>query len=643
MGTFRYSLLLAAVAAYSQSAPDFFSTKSIGELAVSPDGRTALFTVSTADLIANRTVSRLMRIPTKGGEPQAVAGALEGASGVRWAPDGSRFAYIAKNAIWVQSLQSPKPVRVCAYDHSNSFLSKAGNMLSWSPDGTQLAFAGTTERRPPEPDPVVVTRIQYKTRTALSDNRRTHIYIVPARGGAPRAVTSGRFDEHSIDWGGDGREIIFVSNHETDPDARLNYDIFAVNIASGSIRQITRTPGVEEAPKLSPDDRSIAYTATTRPLTTIDSVAEDTHVWVVPASGGEGQELNRALDRRSFATAWTADSTRVLFTAADHGKMILFEVPASGGESKALVDKKAQVIALSAAGGTVAFTMSDAAHPAEVYTLQGQLTHLNNIEGWNLSVPETIAYKSFDGADVEEWLYPPTHPAGHIPMILSIHGGPHGQFGYAFNPAAQFYASRGYATLTINPRGSSGYGQKFADGTIGNWGGGDYKDLMAGVDHVLQNHRDIDPERLGVTGGSYGGYMTNWVITQTHRFKAAVAAASVSDLVSFYATSLYQDLIHAEFSGYPWSGGNYALLWKWSPLAYVKDATTPTMFLHGERDNDVHITQAEEMYTALRQRGVEAELVRYPREGHGFREPKHQKDSRERTMEWMDRFLQVTH
>src|SRR5438270_12903879 len=162
---------------------------------------------------------------------------------------------------------------------------------------------------------------------------------------------------------------------------------------------------------------------------------------------------------------------------------------------------------------------------------------------------------------------------------------------------------------------------------------------MAGVDRVLQTHSNVDPERLGVTGGSYGGYMTNWVITQTPRFKAAVASASLSDLVSFYATSLYQDLIHAEFSGFPWSDGNYALLWKWSPLAYVKNVTTPTLFVHGESDNDVHITQAEEMYTALRQRGVTAELARYPREGHGFHEPKHLLDQRQRTIEWMDRFL----
>jgi dipeptidyl aminopeptidase/acylaminoacyl peptidase len=223
------------------------------------------------------------------------------------------------------------------------------------------------------------------------------------------------------------------------------------------------------------------------------------------------------------------------------------------------------------------------------------------------------------------------------PLILAIHGGPHGMYGYSFNPAFQAYAARGYAVLFINPRGSSGYGQKFSDGTLREWGGGDYKDLMAGVDEALRKFPWIDRGRMGVTGGSYGGFMTNWIITQTTRFRAAVASASVSNLVSFYSTSLYQDLIHAEFGGFPWD--DYDLLWRWSPLRYVRAVETPTLFIHGELDNDVHITQAEEMYTALRRRGIATALARYPREGHGFREPRHREDALERTIDWFDKYL----
>jgi dipeptidyl aminopeptidase/acylaminoacyl peptidase len=240
---------------------------------------------------------------------------------------------------------------------------------------------------------------------------------------------------------------------------------------------------------------------------------------------------------------------------------------------------------------------------------------------------------------IEGWLMRPTgfQADKKYPMILTIHGGPHGMYGYGFNHTNQLYASRGYAVLYLNPRGSSGYGQKFSDGCVNNWGGGDYQDLMKGVDHVLAENKWIDGNRLGVMGGSYGGFMTNWVITQTTRFKSAVAIASLSNLISFYGTSLYQDLVHVEFNGFPWD--NYDLLWKYSPMRYVKNVTTPTLFIHGELDNDVHITQAEEMFQGLRRRGIESVFVRYPREGHGVREPQHRVDYSNRILAWFDKFL----
>ncbi len=642
---------IAAAAPHALTAADTVAVKTIGEVAPSPDGKTILFSVATVDLTENKTKSQLMRIPAAGGEPQAIPGALDGAGLVHWSPDGSHIAFIASQgraqSIYALDVTTGKLTRVCDYKRTNSFLTKAGNMLSWSPDGKQIAFAGTTEPEPPVQDPLVVTRILYKARTSFSDNRRTHVFVVPATGGEPRLLTPGIHDEHSIDWGGDGHEIVFLSNHEPDPDARLNYDIFAVNPQTGAIRQVTHTPGVEMDPEISPDSHWIAYTATKRNITTIDSVSEDAHAWVIPIEGGAAKEVNAKLDRRTAAITWSPDSKRVLYTVADHGSNLICTTFLSTDETSCGIGKGAQAGApVVMRDGSVAFTMSTSTMPAELYRVEDggrepkQLTHINRdlIAGWQLTKPEEISYPSFDGATVQGWFYPALNTSGRQPMILTIHGGPHGQFGVGFNAAAQFYAGRGYAVLAINPRGSSGYGQKFSDGSVDNWGGGDYKDLMAGVDYVLQKHSEIDPAKLFVTGGSYGGFMTNWVITQTNRFKAAVSVASVSDMISFYATSMYQDLVHAEFSGYPWDGDNYATLWKWSPLAHIKNATTPTMFLHGENDNDVHITQAEQMYTALRQRGIEAELVRYPREGHGFREPKHRVDAATRTVEWFDRY-----
>jgi dipeptidyl aminopeptidase/acylaminoacyl peptidase len=637
---------------------DPFALQDVSEVRISPDASTIVFAVAATDLEANRSTSRLMRVAAGGGTPAPPAplqGIPAGANTIRWSPDGRRLAFFAADdagtALWVYELESARLTRVCAYDRTNRFIAKAGNWLAWSPDGSRLAFAGTLDPVSRAYDPYVTSRIQYKTRTGLSDDRRTHLYIVSSAGGTPKAITTGDFDDHSIDWGGDGSDIVFLSNRGSDPDANHNYDIYSVLVSSGRVRQITKTPGVEMEPRVSPDGRWIVYTATTRSLTTIDSVAEDAHVFVVSAAGGTPQELNHALDRRSSAPEWTPDGRAVLYMAADRGKTVLYRVSVKGGASVALIDRKAQVGPFSMArDGLVAIGISDPGMPREVFRFRPdavlqQLTWLNTatVRSWKLVPPETITFKSFDGTEIEGWYYPPlldARPAAaSVPLILSIHGGPHGMYGYGFNSGFQIHAGRGYATLALNPRGSAGYGQAFADGTLLNWGGGDYKDLMAGMDHVLKLKPEIDPERLGVTGGSYGGFMTNWVITQTSRFKAAVSAASVSNLASFYATSLYQDLVHAEFGGFPWDAGNFALLWKWSPLAHVAHVRTPTLFIHGELDNDVHITEAEHMFTAMRHRGVDAALARYPREGHGFREPRHMLDRAERALAWFDLYL----
>jgi dipeptidyl aminopeptidase/acylaminoacyl peptidase len=401
---------------------------------------------------------------------------------------------------------------------------------------------------------------------------------------------------------------------------------------------------------------------------------------VIGAAGGaRGRELTAAQDRRARSPRWTADSRRIFFLANDRGQTLIYTVAANGGRVRALFNDAEMPLNSSTGEATnsarvlypnflfqisgfslqraasidsCAFILSSPLNPAEVWTLRMDATsgagapprrisshNEEFVRSFTFVNPEGLNFKSPDGTNVQGWLMKPLgwRAGERYPLILAIHGGPHGMYGYGFNPAFQAYAARGYAVLYINPRGSTGYGQRFSDGTLREWGGGDYRDLMAGVDEALRRFPWIDRGRMGVTGGSYGGFMTNWIITQTTRFRAAVASASVSNLVSFYSTSLYQDLIHAEFGGFPWD--DYDLLWRWSPLRYVRAVETPTLFIHGELDNDVHITQAEEMYMALRRRNIETVLARYPREGHGFREPRHREDALERTLAWFDKYL----
>jgi dipeptidyl aminopeptidase/acylaminoacyl peptidase len=732
MKTFRLhlALLCLLLSAFSVAAQqqrgmtpaDTLRVASVGEAQVAPDGSAVCYTLSTIDGNAARSAlwcaqlldERVAVPPRPVPTPQQVLSGEWNVSRPRWSPDGRRLAFFAargeQTGIWVMSprVASQPPRFVVAVRSTNFHLPYAGESFVWSPDSRRIAYVHATEEpnnvagaplpstgdeRARRDDPRIVDRIQYKSRTAFSDTLRTHVWLADVDEPAtpPRQLTSGQYYDHALTWNPRGEEIAFLSNHETDPDAVNNSDIFAVSTADGRVRRLTETRGCEYEPAWSPDGKWIAYTATTRDVTTIDSVAEDTHVWLLEAAAGgsKARELTAAQDRRARNPRWSPDSNAVFFLAGDRGATLLYRVPANGGQIVAVplqrewpplqrepltpdaitqpaglpqlqissfsVARRATPFVPQTGDGLVpvviAMTLSEPLVPTTLWvgvpSTRNRAAGIRLVAAHNtefmrpfaLSAPEELNFRSADNTRIQGWLMKPLgwRETERYPLILSIHGGPHGMFGYSFNAAFQVYAARGYAVLFINPRGSTGYGQKFSDGTLREWGGGDYKDLMAGVDEALRRYPWIDRGRMGVTGGSYGGFMTNWIITQTTRFRAAVASASVSNLVSFYSTSLYQDLIHAEFGGFPWD--DYDLLWRWSPLRYVRAVETPTLFIHGELDNDVHITQAEEMYMALRRRGVETVLARYPREGHGFREPRHRQDALERTVDWFDKYL----
>jgi dipeptidyl aminopeptidase/acylaminoacyl peptidase len=711
---------------------DILRVANVTDAQISPNGQWVVYTVSSVEEDKNLSTLWIVRMapepfnpnptptpqrrtyldwPEPRAQPRALLPPGWTGSNPRWSPDSNSIAFLSghddQDGIWVVKVDKADPPKlVAAVQSTNFFITYAGEPFAWSPDSKRIAYISakaetpepppTSTRRPNDPrpgDPRVIDRLQYKSRTSFSDTRRTHVWLVEVERPQPLQLTSGSFYDHAVAFSPRGDEIAFLSNHEPDPDANNNSDIFAVDFG-GQTRQITQTKGCEFDPVWSPDGRSIAYTATRRDITTIDSVAEDAHLWVISADGGRARELATEQDRRVRDPRWSPDGRTILYLAGDRGYTTIFRTSADGGkasrfsmfvldgylggtfdigESKFRTETEPRVLpappfqitsfsiasrgqTISSPSGTsvtyqmpMAMTFGHTLRPAEVWAGFGSSTPMRRLSAHNdalvrsvsLVQPEEFNYASFDGTQIQGWLMKPPGCSSDrkCPLILSVHGGPHGMYGWSFNGAFQAYVARGYGVLYVNPRGSSGYGQKFSDGTINEWGGGDYRDLMAGVDDALRKNSWIDGDRLGVTGGSYGGFMTNWIITQTPRFRGAVASASVSNLISFYSTSLYQDLVHAEFGGFPWD--NFDVLWQWSPIRYVRQVQTPTLFLHGENDNDVHITQAEEMYMALKRRGVETVFVRYPREGHGLREPRHRVDALERTLNWFDRYVKL--
>lgn len=639
---------------------DLFKINGVSGPAVSPDGKYVAGVVTRTDLSLNSTKDEVVLLSADGSR-QIVA---EG-SAPAFSPEGKYLAYEASekdlDGIWIYELSKKQKRFLAPVVRSEYFMGHLSDKgFSWSPDGKHVAYLSAVAAggNDPKADHVrVINRLLYKTkggriRAPYTDHDLTHIWIVPVLGGEPEIITEGPFNEHSIAWSPDSLQLTFISNRSSDPDNNHLNDLWTVNIKTKEVTRLTDDPGTAFCPAWSPDGKHIAYLATTNRRTTKDSPAADTQAYLIPAGGGPFRCLTKSLDRRVENISWHPDSAHLYFTAGNEGTTPLYRVSIQSNRIETVIAGHFKVLeyALAANGEDIGYVKTDVTHPPEIFLHKGgnrssRLTRENDslCNEYLLRDAEMIRFPGFDQTPIQGWLMKPARfdPQAKHPMILYIHGGPHNMFGYEFEPQAQMLAAQGYAVLYINPRGSHGYGQAFSNGCVMNWGGGDYNDLMTGVDYVIDRFGWVDRERLGVTGQSYGGYMTNWIITQTNRFKAAVSDGGISNLISFTGTSLYHLLMESEFQGKPWD--NYPLLWQWSPLRNIKNVTTPTLFLHGETDNEVPVTQAEEMYTGLKKLGVETTFIQYLGEGHGWRPdlaPKNRADVYGRMTNWFNRYLQ---
>jgi len=648
----------AAVAAEGLRESDLSTLQSIGEVRVSRNGGRVVYAVVRNDR-PGRPYTQLwvQEVGASSGKlllPPAVHG-----SSPRWSPDGRWIAFLGSNGDET-SLMIVRPdgsglTSLAPVQGTNHPLPSTGDALTWAPDGHAIAFVSATPgpEREAGGDPMVITRYLYKPTageglTRFNDNRRLHIFVVDVATRSVRQITDGTYYEHSVSWSPLGKLIAFISNRGENPDRFFNYDIFTVDSATATVQQLTNTKSAEYRPVWSPDGRSIAYLGTTRPLTSSETTMEDTHVWVMTADGSGRHDAAEALDARQGFPGWSDDGRFVYFTAQERGNAALYRVAPAGGALERVAPAAGQRGSIrnwSTSADVVAFAEATPSDETELFIRRGgaaptQLTNLNAslLRERALAPVEAFSFKSFDGMEIEAFLTKPltVDPVKKYPLVALIHGGPHGQQGPDLDLHAQIYATHGFATLMVNYRGSTGYGQKLADAIFKDQDGGEAKDVLAGIDAALSRYPWLDGGRLGVEGTSYGGQLADWLITQTTRFKAAIPTAGISNLVSFNYMAYYHDYLAVEFGAFPTDDHMMDELWQRSALRYANQVKTPTMFCHGENDNDVPIAEAEQFYIALKDVGVETVMVRYPREGHGIREVSHVQDWIRRSIRWYD-------
>lgn len=646
---------------------DYQRMRSVAQAEISPDGKFVAYTVLRYDR-PGRPWPQLWVLDVASGKSTRIGGEQDVAGSPVWSPDSKWIAYAGaaeeKHGLAIVRPDGSAATFLSEASGTNAPLPGTGAEITWSPNSKQIAFISSTpgpETAEASGDPMVITRYMYKPdagegMTRFNDNRRLHIFIVDVASKAVRQVTDGDTYEHSIDWSPRGDEIVFVSDRSEETDQFFNYDLFALEVGDGSIRQLTTTENAEYDPKYSPDGKMIAFRATKRGLTDRETTMEDTHVWVMSADGSDRREF-ATIDNRQGAPVWSGDGRAIYFTVQERGSVHLYRQAIDSSKAEIANGGNGSLGSLSVAkSGAMAYTYTTRGDMAELYLLGGgtgtsrpsaglvsakRITNLNSdvLAGKKIAEVQSFTFVSNDNKyQVEAFLVQPlVMSTDKHPLIVNIHGGPHGQNGPMFNFRDQVFAAKGWATLHVNYRGSTGYGQVFADAVFGDQDGNEGQDVLYGVSAALRRYLWLDRERMGIEGVSYGGQLTMWLITQTRMFRAAIPIAGISNLISYNYMTYYNQYEQMEFGQLPHQDDLMNLMWERSALKHIAGVATPTLIMHGENDNDVPIAEAEQYFIALKDVGVETVFVRYPREGHGIRESGHVVDSLNRAIAWYEK------
>jgi dipeptidyl aminopeptidase/acylaminoacyl peptidase len=662
--------LLAQEAKHPITFDDMIQLHRVGDPKISPDGKWVAYVVATPDMSANRNASNLWMVSTAGGTPLQLTQSGHDSS-PEWSPDGKTLAFLS-------SREGNSQAYLLSMDggeaHAVTHLSTGADLVKWSPDGKTIVFTSSVypdckddacnkardaEKEKSKVKAHVYEQLLYRHWTHWFEGKRSHVFVTSADSSSEaRDLNAGanydvppdeRGGATDINFSPDSKEICFTAVTDKMEAISTNGDLFIVPVAGGEPKRITVNPGFDGNPVYSPDGRFIAYHA----QLTAGYESDRWRVMLYDRQSGKSENLFEGFDRSANELAWSADSRTIFFTAENETLQPIYAVAARvGAEPKKIVNEGFNTgLTLSSDGKMLAFERTSLTLPAEVFTANSdgsgarQLTHHNEpiLSKVEMNAPETFWFESKDGARVQAMLIRPPNfdAAKKYPLLVLLHGGPQtmwsNAWGYRWN--AQVFSAAGYVALMINRRGSTGYGQKFTDEITNDWGGKPYVDVMTGIDVALAKYKFIDGARMAAAGGSYGGYMADWIATHTGRFKAIISHASSFDKISMYATEELWFEEH-DMQGTPWSSPESYR--KWSPETYAAELgkfKTPTLVVCGERDYRVPYTQSLEFFNALQRQGVPSKLVVFPDEGHWVLKPQNAQFWYKTFLDWLARWM----
>ncbi len=661
------------------TAEDLYRFQLITDCQISPDGQHVVFCVQRVDKKTEKKYSNLWIAPTDRGRARQFTYGDQVDSQPKWSPDGSEIAFVSN-----RDDEKQPQIYVIPFHGGEARpltdLKGEFETFEWSPDGKQLVCQfrkkdkEAIEREEDEQKKKLgvvsrhITRVFYKLDgSGFLPQDRWHIWTIDARTGRARQLTDNDvFDDWEPQWSPYGKQIVFCSNHSEDPDLDPDaIDLFVISAEGGDARKIETPVGPKGSPTFSPDGKYLAYFGQEGK----GQWWKNTGLWVVPADGGgEAKNLTEEFDFDVSNTTindlpgfvpmtpptWSKDGSRLYFQVSQHGNTVLKSVALGGDEPRLQTVVRDQGVVGSFSfdqeQSRLAYFHANMTDPGQVWVQNlatgrsRKLTHVNEnlLRARDLGEIEEVWFKGAADNDLQGWILKPPDfdESKKYPSILEIHGGPQAQYGNFFMHEFYYLAAHGYVIAFCNPRGGQGYGEEHTKAIWNNWGTADYDDLMAWVDFVQQKPY-IDPGRMGVTGGSYGGYMTNWIIGHTDRFQAAVTQRSVSNLISMYGSSDFNWAFQVELGDEPpWE--NLENYWRQSPLKYIGNAKTPTLVIHSEQDLRCDMEQGEQVFVALKKLGVDTEMVRFPDEPHGLSRGGRTDRRIERLshiLRWFDRYL----